>query len=124
MNAPQTRLLCPLWAAILLTAATTAWPAPAAVVSAAARSEARYQRDAAVCLGRHYVGDRDDCLSDASTARAAREPVTVDLDPGRYAHNALKRCEPLSEPDRGDCIARMQGRGTTTGSVTRLRSTP
>jgi len=63
------------------------------------------------------VGDRDDCLSDASTARAAREPATVDPDPGRYARNALKRCEPLPQPERGDCLARMQGRGTTTGSV-------
>ena len=43
--------------------------------------------------------------------------MTIDPAPGRYARNALKRCEPLSEPDRGDCVARMQGGGTTSGSV-------
>jgi hypothetical protein len=31
--------------------------------------------------------------------------------------NALKRCEPLREPDRQDCVLRTQGQGTTTGSV-------
>jgi len=49
----------------------------------AARSKARHQRDAAVCLSRHCVGDRDDCLSDASTARASRAGLTIDPDPGR-----------------------------------------
>lgn len=107
----------PMWALLLMAGACGASPAVAAGPSATARSEARYQRDAAVCLSRRYVGDRDDCLSDASTARASRAPVTIDPDPGRYARNALKRCEPLSEPDRGDCVARMQGGGTTSGSV-------
>jgi hypothetical protein len=108
----------PLWALVLLAVASSAAPALAAgASSAAAKSEARYQRDAAVCLGPRYAGDKDECLSEASTARAGREPVTIDLDPERYARNALKRCEPLPETDRVDCIARMQGRGTTTGSV-------
>jgi len=56
-------------------------------------------------------------MSEASTARASREPVTIDPDPGRYARNALKRCEPLNEPDRSDCVARINGQGTTSGSV-------
>lgn len=107
----------PVRALLLVMGACVASPVLAAGSSAATRSEARYQRDAAVCLARRYVGDRDDCLSDASTARASRAPVTIDPDPGRYARNALKRCEPLSEPDRGDCVARMQGGGTTSGSV-------
>ena len=104
-------------ALILLAGACSALPALAAGASAAAQSEARYQRDAAVCLSRRYVGDKGECLSDASTARASREPVTIDPDPGRFARNALKRCERLSEPDRGDCVSRMKGGGTTSGSV-------
>ncbi len=110
---------CSLWPLLALTAALAASPALAAgnKPSAAAASEAQYQRDAAVCLSRGYKGARNECLSDASTARASREPVTIDPDPGRYARNALKRCEALTEPDRGDCVARMQGQGTTTGSV-------
>jgi hypothetical protein len=109
-----TRSSWPLfWVAVM----THAAPALAADKAGTAASEARYQRDAAVCLSKGYKGARNECLSDASTARASREPVTVDPDPGRYARNALQRCEALKEPDRGDCVARMQGQGTTSGSV-------
>jgi hypothetical protein len=100
-----------------------AWSAPVALAAEsrsqrdAARSEARYQSDAAVCLSRRYVGDKDECLSEASTARASREPFKVDPDPGRYARNALKRCEPLPDADREACLTRMRGGGTTSGSV-------
>jgi len=106
-----------MWSLLVVTAALGASPALAAGTSSAAASEARYQRDAAVCLSRGYKGARNECLSDASTARASREPVTIDPDPGRYARNALKRCDALQDPDRGDCVARMQGQGTTSGSV-------
>lgn len=82
-----------------------------------AEAERRYQRDAAVCLSKRYTGDKDNCMSDASTTRATRTPPTLDLDPERFARNAVMRCEPLREPDRGDCIARIRGAGTTTGSV-------
>lgn len=117
MNPSPTRLARPLWALTLLVAALGAASALAADSSSAAKSEARYQRDAAVCLSKRYVGDKDDCLSEAGTARSQREPVTIDPDPQRYLRNALKRCEPLREADRVDCIARMQGRGSTSGSV-------
>jgi uncharacterized membrane protein len=118
MNKLQESASSSLWPLLALTAALGASPALAAgKPSAAAASEAQYQRDAAVCLSRGYKGARNECLSDASTARASREPVTIDPDPGRYARNALKRCEPLTEPDRSDCVARIQGKGTTTGSV-------
>ena len=103
-------------AASLVTLALTA-PVLAVGPSSAAKSEARYQRDAAVCLNPRYAGDKDECLSEAGTARSSREPVTIDLDPGRFARNALRRCEPLPAPDRIDCLARMQGQGTATGSV-------
>lgn len=117
MNPSQPRIAHALWALIVLAAASGAPSALAAGTSNAAKSEARYQRDAAVCHSPRYAGVKDDCLSEASTARASREPVTIDPDPERYMRNALKRCEPLPEADRIDCIARMQGRGTATGSV-------
>jgi hypothetical protein len=99
------------------TLSSASWPllAPAAGQSSAAASEARCQRDAAVCLSRGYESQRNECLSDASTARAIREPATID--PGRNARNALQRCEALKDADRSDCVARMQGHGTTSGSV-------
>jgi hypothetical protein len=107
-----------LWPVLVLAAVFGASPAVAADKrSQAAASEARYQRDAALCLSKGYKGERNECLSDASTARASREPVTIDPDPGRYARNALQRCETLKDADRADCVARMQGQGTTSGSV-------
>jgi hypothetical protein len=105
------------FAALLLATVAAAPSAVLAAPSLAARSEAQYQRDAAVCLGRHYKGDKDDCLSEASTAKANRPPFVVDPDPGRYARNVLKRCERLPEDLRIDCVVRMNGGGTTTGSV-------
>ena len=117
MNTHPTHLTRPLWALLVLSAALGASPAQAAGKSGPADSEARYQRDAAACRTARHAHDKEDCLSQASTARASREPVSVDLDPGRFARNALKRCEPLSEPDRSDCVARIRGQGTTSGSV-------
>ncbi len=117
MNTTDSSFSSALSSLLLLAAALAASPAIAAGQSSAAASEARYQRDAAVCLSRGYKGARNECLSDASTARASREPVTIDPDPGRYARNALQRCEALKDADRADCVARMQGQGTTSGSV-------
>ena len=118
MNKLQRSAPCSLWPLLGLAAALGASPALAAgKPSPAAVSEAQYQRDAAVCLSRDYKGARNECLSDASTARAGREPVTIDPDPGRYARNALQRCEALKDADRSDCVARIQGQGTTSGSV-------
>ena len=115
MNLTQPQLK-PLWTLLVLSAAWGVSPALAASHAGSSASEARYQRDAAVCRTTR-VNDKANCLSEASTARAAREPANVDLDPGRFARNALKRCEPLSEPDRSDCVSRIQGEGTTRGSV-------
>lgn len=117
MTTLATTLTRSAWVLTLLATTMGASPSLAADKSAAAKSEALYQRDAAVCLSKRYTGDKNECMSDASTARASREPQTTDPDPGRFARNAIKRCEPLQEPDRSDCLARIQGQGTTSGSV-------
>lgn len=90
-------------------------------VSAAERAgntdaQRRYQRESAACM-KMRVDDRADCLSEASTRRAATLPSRAEEAPEILTRNALKRCEPLSEPDRSDCVARTQGQGTTRGSV-------
>ncbi len=117
MNRPHRPTLRSLWPLLVSAAAVGAAPALAADKAGTAASQARYQRDAAICLSKGYKGARNECLSDASTAHASREPVTIDPDPGRYARNALQRCEALKGDDRNDCMARMQGQGTTSGSV-------
>lgn len=105
------------WTLCLLATAMTGAPALAAGQARPSDIQARYQRDTALCMSARYQGDRNECMSEASTARSMALPPQFDPDPGRYARNALKRCEPLPDPDRRDCLARMQGQGTTTGSV-------
>ena len=100
----------------LLCLATAVLPLPAAAAPPA--TAGAYQRDIARCQKITVHGARANCLSEASTRHAATRPATPDADPGRYARNALERCKPLSEPDRSDCVARIQGQGTTSGSVT------
>ncbi len=90
---------------------------PVPALAATPETAGAYQRERARCMRIAIHGERANCLSEASTAHAATLPTTVDTDPGRFARNALERCKPLSEPDRGDCVARIQGQGTTSGSV-------
>lgn len=85
----------------------------AAVMSA----KARLQHDRVACSRIRDQGERDECLSEASTQYAGTQPSNPDENAAQLMRNALKRCEPLREPDRQDCVLRMQGQGTTTGSV-------
>lgn len=114
---PRQRFKRSAWTLCLLASTLAGTPALAAPTAKPSDIQARYQRDSALCMSARYRGDRDECLSEASTARSMALPPEVDVDPGRYARNALKRCEPLPEPDRRDCVARMQGQGTTRGTV-------
>lgn len=107
----------PLWILLVLGTAWGVSPALAADKIGPSASQARYQRDVAACRVAAQSTDKAACLREAAAVRASSEHVRADLDPGRFARNALKRCEPLPEPDRSDCVARMQGEGTTSGSV-------
>ena len=77
----------------------------------------RYQRELALCAAIRLPDDRANCLSEASTRFAGTQPARPDEQADILASNALKRCEPLHDQDRLDCIARMQGQGSTSGSV-------
>lgn len=116
MNArftPRTLPLHGLWLVALAMGA-----APVFAVSPAAHAAAKAQppRGRIVCTPVH--GDeRANCLSEASTLAASTKPSRPEENPQQLARNALIRCEPLPEPDRRDCVSRMQGQGTTTGSV-------
>lgn len=101
-------------AAVVLAAAPLA---AAAVASPAAEAKARLQRDRAACARVRDHDARQNCLSEASTAYARTRPTASDEDPATLARNAQRRCAPLPEADRKDCLARMQGQGTTSGSV-------
>ena len=92
--------------------------APTLAAAATPDARATYSREQARCMAMRVHGDRANCLSEASTAYQATLPEVIDPDPGRYARHAQARCQPLPVDDRRDCLARMAGQGTTTGSVT------
>jgi hypothetical protein len=113
--APRT---LPIWGLYLAAASLLGTAAAVAADNAATISaKARLQNDRVVCSRIRDQGDRDECLSEASTLYAGTQPSNPDENPGQLMRNALKRCEPLREPDRQDCVLRTQGQGTTTGSV-------
>ena len=78
---------------------------------------ARYQVERSACLNGQSNQDRPTCLREANAAFAEAKRGGLDDGPVDYHANALKRCEPLRGDDRQACIARMNGEGTTSGSV-------
>lgn len=118
MNTRSIPRALPRWSPWLLVAVLAAPVAFATDPAAPAQAQAQAQahRGRAACTP--VRGDeRANCLSEASTRRASTRPSHPDENPAQLARNALRRCEPLREPDRQDCVARIQGQGTTTGSV-------
>ncbi|HJW10258.1 MAG TPA: hypothetical protein VJ598_00640 [Albitalea sp.] len=77
----------------------------------------RYQQERAVCLSGQSNQDRATCLKEATNAYDQAKHGGLDNGPVPYQLNQLKRCERLPDEDRRDCVARMEGQGTTSGSV-------
>jgi len=57
------------------------------------------------------------CISAAEAKLTRSRQAALDKDPAQYQRNALVRCDRLVGDDRTDCVARIQGQGTTSGSV-------
>lgn len=96
-------------------AAGAAWSAPD---SGRASAAARYEVERAMCLRGESTQDRDTCLREAGAAYAqAKRGGLPHEEETRFEANRLQRCEPLPADQRRDCIARMQGQGTVSGSV-------
>jgi len=116
-HAPMALHLCGLALAAVVALLSAAPAAFAADKAAPMSAKARLQHDRAVCARIQDQGVRDECLSEASTQYAGTQPSHPDENPAQLMRNVLKRCEALRGPDRQDCVLRMQGQGTTTGSV-------
>ena len=79
-------------------------------------AQTAYQKEAAACRGTSRQ-DRATCMKEAGAARdEARRGRLADRGTA-YDKNATQRCSGLPDADRKDCMARMQGQGTTSGSV-------
>jgi hypothetical protein len=91
--------------------------AMAAVRSPNAEIQARYAQERARCLNGTSNEDRSTCLTEAAAARAAAQQGKLDDGGATYRRNARERCKALTGADAGDCMARMNGKGTTSGSA-------
>ncbi len=78
-----------------------------------------YERERAACLDGSSQQDRATCLKEAGAARdeARRGHLSTSAKSGDTQINATARCNALPAKDRDDCIARIHGAGTTSGSV-------
>jgi hypothetical protein len=117
MNPNQTPLARPAWAVLLLWSACGLSTALAATRATPPDSKARYKAESAACARVKWVDERANCLSEASTRFALTQPANPDESREVLQRNALKRCEPLPDAERRDCVARMQGAGSTRGSA-------
>jgi surface antigen len=89
--------------------------------SALARSpdaQSRYESERAVCMHGLSNQDRATCLKEAGAAlQEARRGQLATADERALEHNRLARCDAQTGADRDDCVMRMQGAGTTSGSA-------
>ena len=81
-------------------------------------AQARYERDRAACISGQTNQDRATCLREAGAAlQEARKGGATSKAQSQLEQNRLLRCEPLPAADREDCVRRMRGEGTISGSV-------
>jgi len=103
-------------AALLLGALLMPAPALAAGQTERDQAGARHKQEVAVCTSGQSNQDRATCLKEAGAAYAEAlrgGQGSSAVAPG----NASKRCEALKGDENTACLARMQGQGTTSGSV-------
>jgi hypothetical protein len=101
--------------AVLTTVLT--FGALAATPREATNPKAQYQREANRCTVLRQLDARANCLDAAYGRYLNTQPTPTEELSHQLKANALKRCEPLPEALRKDCIERMSGGGTQTGSV-------
>ena len=100
-------------AIITLVAAGSAAAAPPAANDAA---KSQYDAERMRCLSGTTGQDQASCLKSAGAAYDSAKQNRLN-DAGNYKANALERCKNQPAADRADCEARVDGAGTTSGSV-------
>jgi hypothetical protein len=111
-TALRAHLALPALLAVLLSSAAFAAPR-----AASNDPKVTYQRERAACAAVRPADAHDNCLSEASTRYAATQPPVPEERADILKRNALLRCDVLRGDDRQDCIARIEGKGSTSGSV-------
>lgn len=83
-----------------------------------AETQERYRRERAACLKGGSNQALETCLREARAAQgeARRNGLSSPAQPALET-NQQARCAPLPPADRDDCLRRMRGEGTVSGSV-------
>jgi hypothetical protein len=101
------------FAALMLVAAGNA-----AAATRASDAQLRYQQERAVCMSGQSNQDRATCLKEAGAAFAENKRDSLGRsDESALQRNRQQRCDALKGGDREDCLRRMSGEGTTSGSA-------
>lgn len=103
----------------------SAWAAGATLVAGMAlaaggnlsEAQARYQQDRAACMSGQSYQDRATCLKEAGAALQEARRGRLGDGQTAYERNQTLRCDSLKGGDREDCLRRMRGEGTVSGSV-------
>lgn len=77
----------------------------------------RYRNDVQACRSGQTGQDQDSCLKEARNALAASRNGQLTTDTDALQQNRLQRCQFQTGEARLACIARMSGRGATSGDV-------
>ncbi len=113
-SAQETNPSVALWAGAVVGAMLIAGMATAGNLSEA---EARYRQERAACMSGQSKQDRTTCLREAGAALQEAKRGRSDESQHLYEKNRLLRCDRLPAADRDDCLRRMRGEGSVSGSV-------
>jgi hypothetical protein len=80
-------------------------------------ARAQYEKDRARCESEFSGDERATCLQSAGAALDEAKSGRLDLAQHPYQQNRVDRCTPLPPAERDDCVRRMQGQGSVSGSV-------
>ena len=104
--------------ALTLFVLSTSFAATAAMAASnLSDADERYQADRAVCNNGQSNQDRATCLREVGAALEESRMGRLNSGQGGYMQNALVRCNALPADDRDACQRRIEGEGTTSGSV-------
>lgn len=88
------------------------WPA-----HAASDAQKQYEAQKAACNAGTSTQDKATCLKEAGAAFEEAKRNRLDNGDADLRKDAMDRCKALTGSDQRDCIARMKGGGTVSGSV-------
>ena len=97
--------------------AVTAATAQVASGTTGIDSSGSYQQEVNACMTGKTQQDQATCLREARNAQADKKRGVLDNAGAQFDSNAATRCNVLTGEEQAACQARVQGFGSTTGSV-------